>query len=212
MPEGRFGNSTTRLAGKIEYDKLEISQMYLKGIPQYKMGEVLDISPATVSRELKKIRQMWVEQTVTNFSEIKAMELAKIEAVEREAWAAWERSQEEFVKVSTSKVGKEGKEETITITKTQQVGDGKFLALMLKCIAQRCAIFGVDTPGKLDWKKELPSGIAVEEMENTFTAILRTIAQSGDIQEVEVSRTLKQTQHKAGDDDSIEGVYNVSDD
>ena len=49
---------------------------------------------ATVCGDLKRVREAWRESSVRDFDELRSIELLKIERVEREAWAGWERSQQ----------------------------------------------------------------------------------------------------------------------
>jgi hypothetical protein len=135
--------------------------MYLKGKPQTAIAEVVGVKQATVSRDLKAIRKMWLESTLMDFNEAKAREMARIDQLERVAWEAWENSLGENVtttvkygpkivepgegdetsaveEVGVLEIEAERKEKTIQLN-----GDPRYLERIQWCIEQRCKILGV---------------------------------------------------------------------
>ena len=99
-----------------------VGRMYAQGRTLREIAKVVDFHPATVCRDLEKIRCQWLESSIRDFDEAKADELAKIDNLEREHWEAWARSRRE-----------EG-----------QTGDPRFLNGVLKCIERRCKLLGID--------------------------------------------------------------------
>lgn len=126
-----------------------VSDMYRRGVLQTDIAKEVGIDQATVSRDLKAIRAEWLESRVRDFDAAKEVELQKIDEVERQAWAGWERSVgvvERKTKRSRTK-GSE-KEHEATIVEIQQAGDSRFLKTVLDCIERRCKIMGLDAPEK----------------------------------------------------------------
>ena len=83
----------TRTTEQILADRQTIAERYLRGDYQEAIARDLGISQQQVSYDLKAIRAAWLASAVRDFDAAKAQELAKIDAVEREYWLGWERSQ-----------------------------------------------------------------------------------------------------------------------
>ena len=133
----------TRTTEQILADRQTIAERYLRGDYQEAIARDLGISQQQVSYDLKAIRAAWLASAVRDFDAAKAQELAKIDAVEREYWLGWERSQkpkEIEYSEDTSKGLKSGKR------REGQAGNPAFLAGILTCIERRCAILGLDAP------------------------------------------------------------------
>ena len=104
-----------------------------------------------VETDYREIEDRWVNtfikgQTLAN---LKSRELARVEALEEEAWSAWNRSKthgqvEKFDVLS----GTPSKDKSVTAIKRD--GDPKFLELMLKYSEHRCKILGLFAPIKID--------------------------------------------------------------
>jgi len=149
-----------------------VADLYLKGLTQSKIAELEGVTQPCIHNDLKAIRKQWVSETLTNFDEIQARELAKIDNLETAAWQAWERSCEDLVTV-TEDIKREMRAEaeqtvearvsglaaklsgmepekkmmpteqnTKTTTKGQ-AGDPRFLERIAWCIEQRVKIFGL---------------------------------------------------------------------
>ena len=133
-----------------EHDLNLISRRYLSGVYQADIAEELQLSQQQISYDLKTIRQRWLNASVENINEAKARELAKVDNLELEYWAAWKRSQEDAETVKQK--GRAGGEKPDEIEKTAkgQAGDPRFLAGVQWCIERRCAIMGIDAPKKTD--------------------------------------------------------------
>jgi len=111
-------NKSEELA--LQQRRKHVAELYLRGQTQWQIAHAMDVNQAQISRDLKVIRREWLNSAVQDFDARKAQELAKIDAVEAEAWAAWRRSQDpaETVKASTDGSGKK-----VEKTKKGQHGD-----------------------------------------------------------------------------------------
>jgi hypothetical protein len=96
-------------------------------------------------------------------TELKERELVRIDNLEREAWASFEKSKRRHVKKIEKVVtgGKSG--DTIEEGKTSenQYGDPRFLMVIKECIAKRCQILGLDEPTKFEGKITEPQSYTV---------------------------------------------------
>lgn len=129
-----------------------ITELYLRGRTQSQIGAELGLSQGMISNDLKLIQQRWREQTTFNLDEAKGKELARLDALERECWAAWEQSKSERTKArqKTSGKGKDGKAAITeaSMEKEQRDGNPAFLQAVLSCIDRRCKLLGLDAPTK----------------------------------------------------------------
>ena len=142
--------SKRRDSAQLERDRRRIAEMYLRGALQVDIAEELHIDQSTVSRDLKALQDEWRASALIDINEAKARELAKIDALEREYWDAWQESKHD-AETWTSET-KEGHQPYTKESKTAkgQVGDASFLAGVMSCITKRCQILGLDAPKKLE--------------------------------------------------------------
>ena len=134
-------------------DERLISQMYLKGELQADIAESLGLSQATVSRALTALQADWRASSLIDINEAKARELAKIDTLELEYWAAWKRSQEdaesEITKMQGTDPAKPGRLEKQQ-KREGQSGNPAFLRGIEWCINKRCEIIGINAPVRTD--------------------------------------------------------------
>jgi hypothetical protein len=130
----------------IEQRRTAVARLYLRGHSTREIADELpselSASYVTVSHDIEEIRREWRESRIRDYDAHHDLELRKLDAIEAEAWKAWERSKEDAV---TVKVGARGTE---TTTKGQ-AGDPRFLETIRGCIVRRSALLGLDAPKKL---------------------------------------------------------------
>lgn len=145
--------SGTQKRTEIAIRRQKIAAAYLRGTTQIEIAAELEVDQATVSRDLKALRAEWMKSALIDINEAKARELAKIDALELEYWAAWKRSQEN-AEVETTKMQGSDPEKPGKLEKQKrvegQVGDPRYLQGIERCIEQRRAILGLDAPRRTD--------------------------------------------------------------
>ena len=77
--------------------RYDVAQMNLAGMTLREIGEKLGVNAATVCRDLDWVREEWRKAAVENFDQARAIELARLNLVERKYWEAWNRSTEDKV-------------------------------------------------------------------------------------------------------------------
>ncbi len=136
----------------VEKRRRQVVELYLQGTGQGAIAEQLRISQSTVSDDLKAVRKQWRDSAIRDFDELRSIELEKIDLIEREAWAAWKRSQKP---AQSAVVTGEGAGQRTSKSMKHQVGDPRFLVLVSQSIAQRRALLGLDV---------LPTAASTEEL------------------------------------------------
>lgn len=139
----------------------QIAELRLKGVTLVKIAEKVGISLPTVKRELRKLEAEWKAQAAANIEEVKARELQKLDLLEAEAWAEWERSKKDWVK-KTVQDGKGGGKRA-KVESGGQCGDPRYLQVILGIRERRAKLLGMDAPSKVaatspDGKEERPMG------------------------------------------------------
>ena len=136
----------------------EVGARYLRGEYQSAIAQAVGVSQAQISMDLKAMRDLWLASSLRDFDALKSEQLAKIDAVEVEAWAAWLRSQQPREVSITEQteggevVGTDGTSQPkrptrkASMRREGQSGDPRFLAVIQKCIDQRCVILGLESP------------------------------------------------------------------
>ena len=146
----------------------KVADLYLRGWPQMEIAAHLGCAQTTVSGDLRRIRQEWRDSSVRDFDEARAVELKKIDRVEREAWAAWERSQQPAQSAHTTD---EPNQRRTRRHVKNQYGDPRFLEQVNRCIQMRCALLGL----AIARMEEGADGFSLEERRDRVVAIVATL-------------------------------------
>lgn len=128
-----------------------IGDLYCKGKSQHDIATEMNLSQQQISYDLKEVHARWLKTAVKQFDVWVADELAKVDHLEREAWAAWERSRGERREITVEGAPAEGG--GITPRKAKRMtyerdGDPRFLEKVQWCIERRAKLLGLDKPEK----------------------------------------------------------------
>ena len=87
----------------------EVARLNHKGWTQAAIARHLKIPQGTVSRDLAAMHKFWRDFPVHDFENVRLEQLQKIDVIESEAWAAWERSQQsrQNAQMTRSKTGEQ---------------------------------------------------------------------------------------------------------
>jgi hypothetical protein len=124
----------------------QVAELTLDGWTQSAIAAQLGLTQAAISKDLKQIRLAWRESSIRDFDELRSQELAKLDRIEREAWAAWRRSQEP---AQTATVDGTAGSQKAKRTVRHQYGDPRFLQVTLDAIEARRQMLGLDAPTKV---------------------------------------------------------------
>lgn len=128
-----------------ERDRVTIAELYLKGWTQAKIADYLELSQPGIWRELKKIKELWIQQTIHNYDLFVVEELYRLAMIEAELWDGWQRSQVDKEQSLQEKlVGSTDSDRLKAQRRTEsRVGDVRFLDKLLECIEQRAKLLGL---------------------------------------------------------------------
>lgn len=129
----------TRLV-QIEQRRQIVVREYLRGATQTQIAVQLGVDQTTVSADLRAIRDQWLASSLRDFDAIKAEQLARIDAIEAAAWAAWDRSLRVFRSRKTER--QEGEQPRVTLLREERVGDPRFLEKVAWCVEMRLKLIG----------------------------------------------------------------------
>lgn len=152
------GTGPRRSKKQREADFARLAEMYVRGWTQARIGQELGVTQAAISNDLKELHRRWREETTLALDDYKRKELAKLDELEREYWAAWERSQESRKTVKKRKSDMPGGvAELKEMIQSESCGDAKYLDGVLRCIDRRSKLLGLDAPERNDIR--LTSGV-----------------------------------------------------
>lgn len=160
---------TTRSETEIADRRRQVADLYLHGKTTPAIGILLGVAHSTVSKDLKALRKLWVQEAILSINEIKAAQLAKLDAIEEAAWDAWTRSLLPFNKTVTERSGDEELPQAeaagpqraappnqavaiprrrmrAQVVRADKEGNPSFLILVTNVIRLRCEILGVTDP------------------------------------------------------------------
>jgi len=149
----------------------KVSELYLQAWSQSAIAHELGVTQSTVSSDIRAVQDQWKASGIRNFDLIRELELRKLDRLEREAWAAWERSQKP---VQSAVVTGAGAGQQTRKSMKNQVGDPRFLEQVNKCIAQRRTLLGLDAPLQVADVTPLPSETP-DQRRSRLQQIFRTI-------------------------------------
>lgn len=135
---------TRKLA--IAQRRQQVAKLYLQGKGQTEIAHELNLTQATISRDLEHVQTAWRESSIRDFDAQRDLEIAKLNEVEKEAWLAWERSQQP---AQTAVVSGAAGSQTAKRTLRHQCGNPRFLELALRCNEERRKLLGLDAPLKI---------------------------------------------------------------
>jgi len=138
----------------------EIADKYLRGVTQWDIAIELGVNQSTISRDLQALQKEWLASSLANLTQAKALELAKVDRLEREYWDAWERSKRTSENSITERIDGDIAKIKVLLAKESQVGDPRFLAGVEKCINKRCEILGLDAPKRVEPIGDIRDGSA----------------------------------------------------
>jgi hypothetical protein len=131
--------------------RARVAELYLQGRYQWEIACALDVTQATVSRDIAALHQQWETSGIFNFDAAQRKELARIDALEREYWIAYHASKEDKESTATEKTDTpDGARLKAAVRKERRDGNPAFLAGVQWCITQRCKILGFEAAKKLD--------------------------------------------------------------
>jgi uncharacterized protein YerC len=86
-PKGRAGRPVTNAeTARIAERRAEVAAMLLEHRTYREMAQRLDCSAATITEDVKSVREAWRERYASHYYEHAAEELAKLERVEHRLW------------------------------------------------------------------------------------------------------------------------------
>lgn len=164
---------TQRVTAKSEL-RYRIAKLYLAGQRQSQIAELVGIDRSSVSRHLKAMRKEWQAKAAKAIGKKVAIELAKIDALEAEAWECFERSKLPL-KVSTASTNTTGK--SASIRTEERCGDPAFLNIVAGCVDRRLKMFGLNEPDRIAIADKAPTAepLSIEERAQRIAELFESV-------------------------------------
>jgi hypothetical protein len=153
-----------------------ISELYKRGYSYRDIREevmarlgLVSYSLRTVSKDVNKLLEEWRETRIDNTDLALQLELERLDAIIKEAWAAWEKSKTDYERKKAKQQGIPGGEEStdiVTVKLEQQkeeiicYGDPRYLDIIHKALIERRKLLGLYAPEK----KELSGAMSFEAL------------------------------------------------
>lgn len=142
MPAHKNRSATQR-----EAQLAAIAAGYLRGVALASMAEQLACSRQQIVYDLAILRKRWRLQAQGDFNQKLALELARIDQVEQEYWAAWERSKQPRERTLSEQRQGQTATTRAQVQRQQRDGSAFFLEGVERCIDRRIRLFGLDRAG-----------------------------------------------------------------
>ena len=147
---------------QLELRRMCINELYLKGKQQTEIAEIIfsrfgvKVSQQTISNDLKAIREEWKKHSAMLIDDRLSLELAKIDQLERDYHAMFEKSK-----------GLKGK----------KLGELKYKQRVEWCIDRRCVLLGVDAPKRTEISGPQGIPIKLDDVRQRFANRIAAIVQ-----------------------------------
>jgi len=149
-----MGAIDPQVALSLEDRRTKVADLYCRG---YRINDIASLIPTglhQIQNDLEHIRSEWRVSRIRDLDAHMEEELAKIDNLERQAWAEWERSQKDAEQTRMRQKTKPGdqpvvSEQEAVKVKTGRLGDPRYLERVAWCIAKRCELLGLDPEKRL---------------------------------------------------------------
>lgn len=137
-----------RTKAQREADLEEVAALYGRGSKLHEIAAHLNarrpysLSVPTVCRDVREVVARWRESAASSIDERKAVELARLDELERTAWRDYEGSKRD--RVRRTRETRHGAEVGETILTEDRIGNPQFLRIVESAINQRCKILGIE--------------------------------------------------------------------
>lgn len=148
----------------IIYRREAVAQRYLRRQTMQEIATALEIGVGTVHRDITAVLDQWRAAAASSLDQWRAEELARCNAVEAEAWRAWERSCLDRTRNRTRKTESETVSVQAEVATEKRDGNPKFMEMILKCIDMRCKLLGVYPKGE-EGRDQQRTAISILEIE-----------------------------------------------
>jgi hypothetical protein len=130
--------------------RADVAKLYCAGWPQHRIAAKFEVTQQQISLDLKAIRREWQRVMAKEFDRLRAEQLAKVDALEAEAYRGWRRSCRDAEQKTTKDVQTDdGLRREESETRKGQSGDAQFLKIVDNCIDRRCKLIGAYAPTKI---------------------------------------------------------------
>lgn len=151
---------------KILNRRQQVMALRLKEWSQAEIAAELGVSQATVSGDLKQIEKEWRASSIRDFDLACAVELKKIDQLERAAWEGYEQSKKPAQSaVMHGDAGSSPARKTVK----NRYGDPRFLDQVHKCMAARRALLGLDAPKRVESQESPDKPLTIASLLNMVT-------------------------------------------
>jgi DNA-binding CsgD family transcriptional regulator len=142
---------------RIEERRAQVARHYLRGETQRQIAAKCGVSLGTVSTDIEALRAQWQSEHSVAVSQGLRKELARIDEIERTAWAEWERSRGTVRKRRKSvKDGAEGRETTRHTDCYYRLGDPRYMERISWCVEMRAKLLGLEKRAEAEKPAGLP--------------------------------------------------------
>lgn len=154
----------------------KVTELYVQGWSQAEIAAHLEVAQSTICADIQLVRRQWEQSSLHNFDALRAREAQKLEFIERESWAAWERSKKPAQSAIVTDAGTGTGPQTRKSLK-HQIGDPRFLDQINKCVAQRRALLGLDVAPAMQTEEGFDAKLSLEVRRERVLALLAAVSE-----------------------------------
>lgn len=130
---------------------MTVARLMVRNMSPEEISDQLGLTVGQVEYTIRKIKDEWRRTRTDIYQSMVDQQLATLDAVQREAWVAWEKSRRDKV-VRKRRRGTTGEDEVslMETTREEQAGNPAYLKLISECVDKKLHIVGGYAPKQVD--------------------------------------------------------------
>lgn len=122
--------------------RVQVAEYFVKGLPPRQIAAKLNVNFQAIVKDMEVIHGEWRKRFGLKFVSWMDQQFARIERMERAAWAGWKNSKKPTI-IREDREDPETGQMVTTIRSKTSAGDARFLATALACVKERREIISL---------------------------------------------------------------------
>lgn len=145
LPHGRKPKGMKQLTWEMIVRRKKVTELWAKGKTNKEIGDILGIKPTMISIDLRWVQAQYLRFVLGDVTEHIAAQVARLDVMEQQLWAAWDQSFENEVTIVERTIRKKGEvaESASERREKGRLPHPMYMALLLDVHKERSKLLGL---------------------------------------------------------------------
>ena len=144
LPHGRKPKEMRQLTFEMIIRRKKVCELWVKGKANWEIAKELDTDGTTVSYDIRWVQAQYLRFVLGDVTEHVAAQVARLDVLEQQVWAAWDKSFENEITITERTYIKSGHRETVTERKEKgRNPNAAYAAILLEINKERSKLLGL---------------------------------------------------------------------